>query len=309
MASRVVYSPLNPPTPRFRISKIKYGGKYFWKTALVVLIVLILAGGLIYMSRLPYFKIKRTEFSGLVALDRQELEQKTLSLLEGKYLKLLPKDFYFLVSTDKLARELKKEYPRIENIEISRHLPDSLSFKIKERELFGILCGLPDSSDTERQKCFFLDKTGFAYEESPSSKGSLLLTINTDALLQDIGVQIIDRGLVEKFESVSRESLSLVGSAVIGYEIFSKLPEEFRAVSAGGYKLYLNKNDDFSKVFKVLKVVLDKEIGDKQPQLEYIDLRFGNKVFYKFKKTAAVSTPAASDPVSATAASSTPSEF
>ena len=36
-----------------------------------------------------------------------------------------------------------------------------------------------------------------------------------------------------------------------------------------------------ANALRVLKKVLDEEIGDKRGGLDYIDLRFGNKVFYK----------------------------
>jgi hypothetical protein len=47
--------------------------------------------------------------------------------------------------------------------------------------------------------------------------------------------------------------------------------------------LILNVKDDYSRVFSVLKTVLENEIKDKAKDIDYIDLRFGNKVFYKYK--------------------------
>ena len=51
-----------------------------------------------------------------------------------------------------------------------------------------------------------------------------------------------------------------------------------------GWKIYLNKDVGAEKELEMLKVVLDNKIGkEKRKELEYIDLRTNNKVYYKFR--------------------------
>ncbi len=46
--------------------------------------------------------------------------------------------------------------------------------------------------------------------------------------------------------------------------------------------ILLNEQNDSQITYQNLKIALD-QIADKRKNLSYIDLRFGNKVFYKFK--------------------------
>jgi len=52
----------------------------------------------------------------------------------------------------------------------------------------------------------------------------------------------------------------------------------------GGGQIFINSEADFSQQLRKLSMLLQKEIEDKS-DLEYIDLRYGAKTFYKFKSS------------------------
>ena len=74
------------------------------------------------------------------------------------------------------------------------------------------------------------------------------------------------------------------GLEIVSYHFFSRVPREIRVETANGFKLWFDRTKNLSESFKVLKTVLEQEIKDRRQELSYIDLRFGNKVFYKYKK-------------------------
>ena len=49
------------------------------------------------------------------------------------------------------------------------------------------------------------------------------------------------------------------------------------------WQILLNDKNEPEQSFANLKLVLSQIIKEKTPQLEYIDLRLGNKVFYKLR--------------------------
>jgi len=71
---------------------------------------------------------------------------------------------------------------------------------------------------------------------------------------------------------------------IVGFEFSFQIQREFRALTSDGFLLWINRDDDFAGVTKVLKTVLDEEIKDRRAELEYADLRFGNKVFYRYRQ-------------------------
>ena len=51
-----------------------------------------------------------------------------------------------------------------------------------------------------------------------------------------------------------------------------------------GWHIYLKMNDDIKAQLENLDLTLKNSIApDEQSKLEYIDLRFGEKVYYKYK--------------------------
>lgn len=51
----------------------------------------------------------------------------------------------------------------------------------------------------------------------------------------------------------------------------------------GATQLKTSLKDNPQEVAKNLALILEKEIGDRRDKVDYIDLRFGNRVYYKLK--------------------------
>ena len=51
----------------------------------------------------------------------------------------------------------------------------------------------------------------------------------------------------------------------------------------GAMHIKISLRDDQKKVAETLALILEKEIGDRRNEVDYIDLRFGNRVYYKFR--------------------------
>lgn len=234
------------------------------------------------MIRQPYWQIKNVEFTGLEALDGNEIEARIAALLEGENSFFISRRSILLVSSERLEEEMKRIFPRIERIAIDKKFPDTLQIAIHERTFWGIFCGSADEKGMV--PCASIDKTGFAYETSPSASGSLIIKIKSD--VSDVAVPsvVVEKDLMERLLFLGVEVKRAIGSEVVLYEISSRLPREIRLIVTDGYGLYFNRNDDFQNVFMVLKRVLEQDIKEKRSALEYIDLRFGNKVFYRFRQ-------------------------
>ena len=87
----------------------------------------------------------------------------------------------------------------------------------------------------------------------------------------------------ENSETVYFKPKEKLNLNVIGYQLFSKIPGEIRVTVSDGFKIYFNRDDDLENAFVVIKTVLEEEIKEKRSRLDYIDARFGNKVFYKLR--------------------------
>ena len=55
------------------------------------------------------------------------------------------------------------------------------------------------------------------------------------------------------------------------------------AITRAGWEILLLEDTDPEAAYKNLELALEREIKDKIASLDYIDLRFGNRIFYKFR--------------------------
>jgi len=278
--SRVIYTPREP---KYRKQRRIILTKKTALMACTVLLAVCLVAGIIYALRQPYFRIKRIEFSGLMVLKQEELEKHVKEKLAGYYSVIFPRDSYFFTDIEDISTYLKEKFPRVVEIKISKKLPDKLRIEIVERKFFSLLCGSDFINASSTPNCFFIDQTGFVYEKAPIATGSLILKIFTNNKNIATKGKMIDAETMKQVRSATENFSFLLGSSLVAFQINSDTPKELKAVTSGGYRLYLNREDDFKQTFTSLKVLLEKEIGDKIPRLDYVDLRFGNKIFYKFR--------------------------
>lgn len=276
--SRIVFTPQEARPYR----KSRQATRLRLKRIGIFFAVVIIIAMLMYVLRLPHWRIQNIQIVGLGELEEQTVQSRVQSLLSGSLLAIIPKNSFFIARTSMVRQLLAKEFPQFESISVASVFPQTLKINVVERNVWAIACNLlaPAALATP-PRCVFLDRQGFAYENAPFSQGPLLLRIETDAD-SAIGTYALDAELISEMHVVE-EKLKTFGTDAVEFGYISKIPGEFAVATSAGYKLLLRRGDNVDAVFKILKTVLEKEIGDKAVNLNYIDLRFGNKVFYKYK--------------------------
>ena len=288
--TRVLYTPK-------RKKKILRGFSRFthWFLMLFFCMIAFLAA-LFFLLRIPYLQIQRIEILGIETLDVQKIKEQVSDSLKGTYWFFVPKRFIFAADAQKLSDELTSAFLKIRAADIKKEFPGAIHILISERNLFGIFCNdLAEAQEADQKEsdmpvqnkavsqCGYLDEDGFVYGEAPEARGSLLTKVKSDAPLFKIGSQSVDAATMGRMALVRQELHRITGIRVTSFELSSRLFSEMRLETAEGFKIFLKKDDDFVKRFQVLKKVLDDEIKENFRRLAYIDLRFGNKVFYKMK--------------------------
>lgn len=275
MNDRILYTVREPK----RLTK-KTSRKSFWILGTFILIT-SLGVALVYALRLPFWKIQKIELSGLETLGQEEIKIQINESFKGQYAFFLPRNSFFLFSPTSLADVLKSEFPRIKTATVEKKFPDLLKISIKERQLFGVFCNTITTS-TSTSPCAYIDKTGFAYETAPNSSGSLFIKIKSDAPEARAGAKI-DPQLMNEILYLGGKLKKGADLETIDYEFYSKNPRELKVKTSDGFKIIFMRDSDWEKTIHALKTVLNQEIKEKRQRLDYIDLRFGNKVFYKLR--------------------------
>lgn len=251
---------------------------------LICFFILILVG-LSFLSKWEYININNIQITGNKVIETKMIESVIKEKITGNYLWFFPKTNFLLYPRGEIKRELADKFKRLKDISLNVQNFKTLNISLTERTALYTYCGLaPAELDASNQKCYFMDDGGYIFDEAPYFSGEVYLKfygksdsyffqpnfsklISFKETLQKIGVKPVvffveDNGDMKVFLSSTTSQL--------------------------GPFINLKADADFNQIVENLQSVLTTEplkteFKTKYSSLLYIDLRFGNKVYYKFK--------------------------
>lgn len=258
---------------------------------LIIFFVLILS--ISFALRIPAFNINNLIISGNKVIETKVIEDIVKNEISGHYLWLFPKTNFLIYPKYKIKKELNSKFKRFENLSIKVKDFKSLEVNVSEYEGKYLWCGVvvPILNSNINQKCYFLDDSGYIFDEAPYFSGNVFFKFYGDDIvnkenplgsyfIKDKFVKIIEfKNTIEKMnlkpnalwlDNDREANFSLSNEPMIGPRIIFKIDEDYQ-------KLAENLQAAISTE------PLQTELKTKLSSLLYIDLRFGNKVYYKFQ--------------------------
>lgn len=262
------------------------------KASLILFCVLLFIGIVIAFFNLSKFRIRQISIEGAIGLDQEQLKGEALNFLKGKYLKLFPYDNIFILPEMKLTADLLETFPLLKEIAVRRDFPQKIFITVEERKAEVLWCSGSDSASIPasststlnslpKESCAFVDDSGFIFQSAPNFSGAIFLKFFDEREQPSgVGKMMTDSGEFQKLTSfagllkekgfdVSKIILKDAGT----YEVHLK----------ESWYILLNDKNEPNQTFGNLELVFDQDIKEKRPKLDYIDLRFGKKVFYRLK--------------------------
>jgi hypothetical protein len=260
------------------------------KKVLLVLFSFVLVFGLfVFISRLDKLNITNIEVSGNKIIDTEAITEIAQSNLSGYYFYFIPKSNFVLYPKNKIEKELTEKFKRIKNISFDLNKSKTLSISLSEREGSYVWCGevLPSpETKVEDHNCFFVDNTGYVFDSAPYFSGDVYFKffgkLSDSYFAPELFAKLIS--LKESLPSMSLKgsSLSIKDDGDIELYLSSNLTPPLSP------KIVFKKDFDLEKTVSNLEASvtsdpLKTDLKNKYASLMYIDLRFGNKVYFKFK--------------------------
>lgn len=290
----------------FQKSKILYTGappkrlkKFIARPIMIGLIFMLFAailGGFLYAVRLSQFRIQEVTARGAEFVSEEKIREAVMRQIAGARFFFIPNDSLLFVSSRRVERELLKEFPRLAAVDAKKTFAPALEILLRERSIWGIGCIKTELAEVDktgetieartREKtvgpCFYIDSGGFAFEEVTSFEGQLLPALYKSGE-GAVGANIFSKEDLVFFNEVSRALSDSFDLPLFSVEFFDKNNEDVRLTLKEGWSLVVSRGKAASAWIPVLRAVLSGEIKDRRSKLDYMDLRFGNKVFYKFR--------------------------
>jgi hypothetical protein len=241
---------------------------------LITLVAFIFAPSL--LSKNSYLQIKSVEIKGNQLISKNEIMSVTLGELSGDYLSLYSKANIFLYPKNKIKSEISSRFPRIKEVETELKDQNNLIITVSEREPSALWC------EKGEEECFLLDEEGFIFDKSPGFSPQVYLTFRGESRGDDpIGEFVLSK---ERFTNVSEFLKGMERLNLSPRELLLEGEDVVVSVSEGAEILFNSTDDVYSTLSNLESVLNDQKLqlrsGD-ELNVSRIDLRFGNKVFYR----------------------------
>jgi len=283
-----------PTSPRIieirrqrRILKIRLGILFI---VLFISIVWLLS----FLSGVKNVTIGEITITGTHIVDQLDIESQVRKNLVGKYFYIFPRSNSLIYPHDKIKKDLLLNFPRIESLNIYIDNLNSLRIDITERTGSYLYCGskIPESKNEIGENCYFMNNDGFIFDKAPYFSGNVYfkyyIKLKDDA--QPLGKQMLD---VDRFHKLSRfiDDIGSLGLKPIYLEM-GQNGINYLYLNHGTNntipKIIFKNDDDLDIMLENISIAMSKkefanEIKSKYGSLLYIDLRFKNKVLYKFQ--------------------------
>ncbi len=246
--------------------------KQFLLGFIIFATIALLVVGVRTVTRLPAFTLTTVVASGGSTIDEAAVAAKVDAVLEGDYLRLIPRRFTYTYPEAEVVAAVSG-VDRIKNPVIERTNRHTLSISYEEYYPDALWC-----ADKESTECLFLDDTGYAFGSAPHLTGGSLLRYYT---LQDtpergqMAFSVVDYQAIKDFVN----ELGKTGWYVATVEVDSVRDVFYTLAQGGELKATLNQSGTETLSY-LMTIRQSTEFAHLAPgNFQYIDLRFGSKVF------------------------------
>ncbi len=232
--------------------------------------VLVLVFGILLvssLSQLHFLNIKKIIFEGNEFTKTSKLFDITEGEMKGKYFLLFSKRNFLLYPKKEIEEKILDEFPRIKSINFDLGLKE-INIFVEERKPFALWC------EKGIANCFLIDDNSYIFAKS--------LGDNYFRYYKELGEGDFLRKNVfeiEKFVNIKSFVKFINGLALNPYKLVY-LESQSEIYFNDGSKIIFGNDQDVKEITNNLQSILDMEDFNLE-SVEYIDLRFGNKVFYK----------------------------
>ena len=254
-------------------------------TAAVCVCTLLTAYALHAASYLERFTYQHVAVSGAESLSPSVVQKFVSDRLVESSQGFISGRNIFVFDYAPLERDIVQNFPRIKTAHVSRDttLGNGLVVILEERAPFARWC--PPIG----QECFLMDDTGIVFASEVGIATSTLLTpyVFTGALSST--TLSVNAPLGETFAAGHFSGITLLlkmlgesGMRAEGARLVNET--DFSVALAEGFFLKVSYGADPETLTKNLALILSADaLKGKTQLLEYVDLRFGNRVYYKLK--------------------------
>ncbi len=273
--ARVHMAPLfsHHKQPRLRVRKRKQRLIIFLMCVSFLAVLVVLLG---YVSHMKRLQISDIMVSGVLRIPENAIRDSIKTTLAEDWFSLFSKRNLFLYPRESIEATLSQDFPRIQHVQISREslLAQTMTVTVRERESFALWCG--------QGSCFLMDDKGYVFAEGNDVLSGYFFRGGLMPDTPPVGQSF----LLGYFADMRTFLDMLTAEGFPPREIIIENDTDFSVALSPGFSARFSFAHANENAVRNLKTALESEaLRGKEDEIEVVDVRFENKVYYTFKGT------------------------
>ncbi len=267
-----------------------------------ILLFLVIGALSIIFIFSPSFQITNVTVPSTLFITEQKFRSTIDNILSTRYLGIIPRSSFWALRERAFERQLHDIYPYADFL-VQKKYPNELAISLREPIfLFDWVTG--DGSE------YYVNRDGIIVYALPQR---ILLTLNSitekpgepqileiperfinerDLLFPLVfdpqkrytgeRARVASQGLLNIIERLTIAFARTTGT-LVSYVDLGTRPDHLRIVTEAGWTALWNEQDDIDLQIQRLATLLRGKLQGSESKLEYVDLRFGDRLYYKLK--------------------------
>lgn len=217
----------------------------------------------------PLFQVTSVTVDNSPNIDEGKLIEYINQKVEKKLFFLRSKSIFFL-SEKKIRKEVLSQVSTIKDITIEKVFPGEIKVGLLERNPVAVWC-----KETNTKHCYYIDKEGVAFQKTENIGGGYLLIIRD--IMRFAGDDVITENYINNLFFLINELRKI--KIELNYVDLTR-ENTIKIVTKNGWSILFSLENNKVELNN-LKLILEKIGEEKVKNLDYIDLRFGDRIYYK----------------------------
>ncbi len=271
---------------RKRKRRLLFGGSIFFVSVFVV-------GGSVWLAHASFLRIITVAISGTATVPPGAIQSAVEQDIAGAYVWVYPKNNILLYPKSTIQSHLLTQFPTLKTADVHLENLHTVAVAVLERQPTALWCPATDSTGSPQAgsgqvvtspACFLLDENGLAYAVAPDYSGDAYVKYSGTEAPDALPWQYLT---LQTFHSLAAlvDAVAKKGGDARVSEVLSDANSDVHVKFENGFELLFALDDDTGQIFERFSLALGAAPFTVHPlgDLEYLDLRFGDKLYYKLK--------------------------
>ena len=253
-----------------------------WKQNFFILAVVIFVGSIGYIFICSNFlNIYKIDVQGVGKINKNQIIDIVEHNMDSQIISCIKKRNYFFVNKKEIIGDILQDN-RLKNVNITKKFPDTLIVEVQEHDSVVVWC-----KSEALETCFILEgeiaKRQVTMDESVIIENQHFVIV--DETHHDIlaGDRVMAEEYLEKIKILGQELLYVLDVEIEQpFKVASRGSHEVRFMTDEGWYIIIDLSQDSNEILDIAKLFVKRvDLPARRSDLEYVDMRFAEKIFYK----------------------------